>query len=118
MHQMKDARLAEAICDRMYDAQHGGRAKSGAASWSGLATQPNYDVYLSLIQVSMLHRCQQHSLASLISHQAQPVWLVLLCVGATCTCKSAAASAVRCAFVYHYLAQGGWCQQGAGHSTT
>ena len=53
VHQMKDARLAEAICDRMYDAQHGGRSKSGAASWSGLATQPNYDVYLSLIQVGV-----------------------------------------------------------------
>lgn len=52
---MKDARLAEAYCDRMYEAaakEKGQQSSAKMPAWSGLAAQPNYDMYLSLIQVA------------------------------------------------------------------
>ncbi len=58
VHQMKDPRLAEAYCDRMYEAaakQKGQQSGAQMAAWSGLDSQPNYDMYLALIQVE-LHR--------------------------------------------------------------
>ena len=54
VHQMKQPRLAEAYCDRMYEAaakQKGQRIGNQMAAWSGLAEQHNYDMYLALIQV-------------------------------------------------------------------
>ncbi|BDA43540.1 Vam6/Vps39-like protein [Coccomyxa sp. Obi] len=54
VHQMKEPRLAEAYCDRMYEAaakQKGQLNGNQMAAWSGLAAQHNYDMYLALIQV-------------------------------------------------------------------
>lgn len=54
---MKDPRLAEAYCDRMYEAEaakQGGRRGQVRPSWSAPARQPSYDMYLSLIQVCFL----------------------------------------------------------------
>ena len=58
MHYMKDPRLAEAYCDRMYDAeavkQNGKRGLQHRPSWSAPMRQPSYDMYLSLIQARPL----------------------------------------------------------------
>ena len=64
VHQMKDPRLAEAYCDRMYDAQRpvapkaaaagGARKGNGGSLAGGLGAQPSYDMYLALIQVCLL----------------------------------------------------------------
>ncbi len=51
---MKEPRLAEAYCDRMYEAaakEKGQSSSNQMAAWSGLAAQHNYDMYLALIQV-------------------------------------------------------------------
>ena len=57
MHHMKDPRLAEAYCDRMYDAEaakHNGKRGQRRPSWSAPTRQPSYDMYLSLIQACPL----------------------------------------------------------------
>ena len=56
VHQMKDPRLAEAYCDRMYEAAAKEKGQQGGAqmaAWSGLTSQLNYDMYLALIQVTL-----------------------------------------------------------------
>ena len=53
VHHMKDPRLAEAYCDRMYEAEaakQNGKHGQRRASWSAPMRQPSYDMYLSLIQ--------------------------------------------------------------------
>ena len=57
MHHMKDPRLAEAYCDRMYDAEafkQNGKRGQHRPSWSAPMRQPSYDMYLSLIQACPL----------------------------------------------------------------
>ena len=57
MHHMKDPRLAEAYCDRMYDAEaakNNGKRGRRQSSWSAPMRQPSYDMYLSLIQARPL----------------------------------------------------------------
>ena len=52
VHTMKSPRLAEAYCDRMYEA---GEAKVGRASrvlWSSHSSAESYDMYLTLIKAS------------------------------------------------------------------
>ena len=53
MHHMRDPRLAEAYCDRMYDteaAKQNGKRGQRRASWSAPPRQLSYEMYLSLIQ--------------------------------------------------------------------
>ena len=53
MHHMRDPRLAEAYCDRMYDAEaakQNGKRGQRRASWSAPPRQLSYEMYLSLIQ--------------------------------------------------------------------
>lgn len=59
MHQIKDFRLAEAFCDRVYDAAAMQKGQENGA-WGGLAPQRNYDMYLDLIQVSKLLQPPKH----------------------------------------------------------
>jgi hypothetical protein len=47
---MKDFRLAEAYCDRMYEAAAEQQGHQNGP-WGGLASQPSYEMYLELIQV-------------------------------------------------------------------
>ena len=57
VHHMKDPRLAEAYCDRMYDAEaakQSGTRRQHRPSWSAPMRQPSYDMYLSLIQACPL----------------------------------------------------------------
>ena len=57
MHHMRDPRLAEAYCDRMYDAEAAkqrGKRGQRRASWSAPPRQLSYEMYLSLIQAESL----------------------------------------------------------------
>ena len=52
---MRDPRLAEAYCDRMYDAEaakQNGKRGQRRASWSAPPRQLSYEMYLSLIQAA------------------------------------------------------------------
>ena len=78
VHQMKDPRLAEAYCDRMYDAQRrvaktgsaaaGARRGGGGSLAGGLGAQPSYDMYLALIQVEPCPACAGKSRCSPSCH--------------------------------------------------